>query len=302
MSCCVANLSGIPRSLSSSWLVWQQTGPSKAISSLAFWRDYWGALAWLPPGRVILPSPPRRVQAAHGLQPCVEQSPEQKEVEAPEAVGLPPNLDLQYKESLLDKQRHLILPIFLDPIFLPNVAKAVFRMAKPLVGSKVLPAARSHKVSSTPPQPRGGGPEQQVLKSKESVPSTSQSTPEVQEQIRRLLVLIQTEPTSPLRGRNCLVDPSRSSFLSNSSSVATRPPRAIPRMVSHPSRYARNQRPMKLGWAPRPGPQRQPSRKLNLNCSKRTSPRSRRFVPGSSNSRREKRLPNRYWTLPPLFI
>ena len=33
MSCCVANLSGIPRSLRSSWLVWQQTGPSKVISS-----------------------------------------------------------------------------------------------------------------------------------------------------------------------------------------------------------------------------------------------------------------------------
>ena len=108
---------------------------------------------------------------------------EQKEVEVPEAVGLPPNLDLQYKESLLDQQRHLIPPIFSDPIFLPNVAKAVFRVAKPLVGSKALPAARSREVSSTPPQPRGGGPEQQVLKSEESVPSTSQSTPEVQEQI-----------------------------------------------------------------------------------------------------------------------
>ena len=56
---------------------------------------------------------------------------EQKEVEAPEVVGLPPNLDLQYKESLLDKQRHLIPPIFSDPLFLPNVAKAVFRVAKP---------------------------------------------------------------------------------------------------------------------------------------------------------------------------
>ena len=100
-------------------------------------------------------------------------------------VGLPPNLDLQYKESLLDKQRHLIPPIFSDPIFLPNVAKAVFRVAKPLVGSKVLPATRSHEVSSTPPQPRGGGPEQQVLKSEESIPSTSQSTPEVQEQISK---------------------------------------------------------------------------------------------------------------------
>ena len=38
-------------------------------------------------------------------------------------------------------------------------------------------------MSSAPPQPGGGGPEQQVLKSEESVPSTSQSTLEVQEQI-----------------------------------------------------------------------------------------------------------------------
>ena len=108
---------------------------------------------------------------------------EQKEVEAPKVVGLPPNPDLQYKESLLDKQRHLLPPIFSDLLFLPNMAKAVFRVAKPLVVSQVLPAACSHEVSSTPPQPGGGGPEQQVLKSEESVPSTSQSTLEVQEQI-----------------------------------------------------------------------------------------------------------------------
>ena len=109
----------------------------------------------------------------------------QKEVEAPEAVGLPPNLDLQYKESFLDKQRHLIPPIFSDPLFIPKVVKAVFRVAKPLVVSKALPAAHSREVSSTPPQPGGGGPEQQVLKLEEPVPSTSQSTLEVQEQISK---------------------------------------------------------------------------------------------------------------------
>ena len=108
---------------------------------------------------------------------------EQKEVEAPEAVGLPPNLDLRYKESFLEKQRHLIPPIFSDPLFIPKVAKAVFRVAKPLVVSKALPAARSHEVSSAPPQPGGGGPKQQVLKSEEPVSSTSQSTLKVQEQI-----------------------------------------------------------------------------------------------------------------------
>ena len=108
---------------------------------------------------------------------------EQKEVEAPEAVGLPPNLDLQYKESFLEKQRHLIPPIFSDPLFIPKVAKAVFKVAKSLVVSKALHAAHSREVSSAPPPPGRGGPEQQVLKSEEPVPSTSQSTPEVQEQI-----------------------------------------------------------------------------------------------------------------------
>ena len=117
--------------------------------------------------------------AMHGAISQIEQ----KEVEAPEAVGLPPNLDLRYKESFPEKQRHLIPPIFSDPLFIPKMAKAVFRVAKPLVVSKALPSARSREVSSTPPQPGGGGPEQQVLKSEEPVPSTSQSTPEVQEQI-----------------------------------------------------------------------------------------------------------------------
>ena len=56
---------------------------------------------------------------------------EQKEVEAPEAVGLPPNLDLRYEEGFLKKQRHLIPPVFSDPLFIPKMAKAVFRVAKP---------------------------------------------------------------------------------------------------------------------------------------------------------------------------
>ena len=108
---------------------------------------------------------------------------EQKEVEAPETVGLPPNLDLRYEEGFLKKQRHLIPPVFSDPLFIPKMTKAVFRVAKPLVVSKALPSARSRKVSFAPPQPGGGGSEQQVLKLEEPVPSTSQSTPQVQEQI-----------------------------------------------------------------------------------------------------------------------
>ena len=108
---------------------------------------------------------------------------EQKEVEAPEAVGLPPNLDLHYEESFLEKQRHLIPPIFLDLLFIPKMAKAVFGVVNPPVVSKALPSACSHEASSAPPQPEGSGLEQGVLKSEEPFPSTPQPSLPAQEQI-----------------------------------------------------------------------------------------------------------------------
>ena len=98
-------------------------------------------------------------------------------------MGLPPNLDLCYKEGFLGKQRHLIPPVFSDPLFIPKMAKAVFKVVKPPVVSKALPSAHSCEASSAPPQPGDGGPEQEVLKSEEPVPSTSHPSLQVQEQI-----------------------------------------------------------------------------------------------------------------------
>ena len=110
---------------------------------------------------------------------------EQKEVEAPEAVGLPPNLDLRYEKGFLEKQRHLIPPVFSDPLFIPKMAKAVFRVVKPPVVSKALPSAHSHEALSAPPRRGGGGPKQEVLKLEEPIPSTSQPSLQVQEQISK---------------------------------------------------------------------------------------------------------------------
>ena len=160
----------------------------------------------------------------------------------------------------------------------------MFRVAKPLVVSKALPAAHSRKVSSAPPQPGGSGPEQQVLKLEEPIPSTSQSAPEVQEQISEASSTDSDGADEPPPEK----EPPRRSLKVRLPLKLLKRGHLVLRMVSHPPKCTRNQRPMRLGWAPRPGPQRQPSRKLGLNCSKRTSPRSRRFVPGSSNSRREK--------------
>ena len=144
-----------------------------------------GSLGMAAPGEGNPPTPSREGAGcawSTAMHEAISRI-EQKEVEAPETVGLPPNLDLRYEEGFLEKQRHLIPPIFSDPLFIPKMAKAMFRVVKPLVVSKALPSARSHEVSSAPPQPGGGGPKQQVLKSEEPVPSTSQSTPQVQEQI-----------------------------------------------------------------------------------------------------------------------
>ena len=84
---------------------------------------------------------------------------EQRDAETPEAVGLPPSLDLCYEEAFLEMQRHLMPPVFSDPLFIPKMAKAVFELAKPPVVSKVLPPAHRRVALSAPPQPESGGPE-----------------------------------------------------------------------------------------------------------------------------------------------
>ena len=185
MSCCVANLSDTLRSFRSSWLVWQQTGPSKVISSPASWRDCWGALAWLPPGRVILPHLPVMALAVPGPQPCVKQSPElsRRRLRHQKLWGCLPAWTF-ITRRVSSKNKDISYHQFSsDPLFIPKMAKAVFRVVKPPVVSKALPSAHSREASSAPPQPGGSGPEQQVLKSEEPVPSTSQLTPQVQEQI-----------------------------------------------------------------------------------------------------------------------
>ena len=108
---------------------------------------------------------------------------EQKEVEAPGAMGLPQSLDLRYEEDFLKRQRCEIPPIFSDPLFIPHMAKMVFNVVKPPVVLKVLPSATSREVPSAPNQPGNGGPELEVSETKESAPSTSQPCQQVQEQI-----------------------------------------------------------------------------------------------------------------------
>ena len=146
-----------------------------------------GSLGIAAPGEGNPPTSTRE-GAGHAWSTAMRQAIsriEQKEVEAPEAVGLPPNLDLRYEEDFLEKQRHLIPPIFSDPLLIPKMAKVVFGVVKPPVVLKALPLASSREVPSTPHQPENGGLELEVSKPVESAPSTSQPSQQVQEQISR---------------------------------------------------------------------------------------------------------------------
>ena len=108
---------------------------------------------------------------------------EQREVEAPGAAGLPQCLDLHYEESFLEKRSNQVPAVFLDPLFVPNMANAVYKVVKPPVVPKTFPSASSRKVPSISNQPEDGGPEPEVSEPKESAPSTSKSSQQAQEQV-----------------------------------------------------------------------------------------------------------------------
>ena len=73
--------------------------------------------------------------------------------------------------------------VFSDPLFVPSMANAVYKVVKPPVVPKVLLFASSHKVPSISSQPEDGGPEPEVSEPKESAPSTSKTSQQVQEQV-----------------------------------------------------------------------------------------------------------------------
>ena len=137
---------------------------------------------------------------------------EQKEVEAPGAVGLPQCLDLRYEEDFLKKQRHQIPPIFSDPLFIPNMAKVVFKVVKPPVVLKALPSTSSREIPSASNQPEHSGPELEVSKPKESTRSTSQPCQQVQEQISEASNTDSDKVDEPTQRRNSLLEVSKSNF------------------------------------------------------------------------------------------
>ena len=113
---------------------------------------------------------------------------EQREVETPGSAGLPQCLDLHYEEAFLEKRSHQVPAVFSDPLFVPSMANAVYKVFKPPVLPKASPSASDCKVPPVSSQPGDGGPEPEKSEPeesepKESAPSTSQTSQRVQEQV-----------------------------------------------------------------------------------------------------------------------
>ena len=98
---------------------------------------------------------------------------EQREVEMPGSTRLPQCLDLHYEEDFLKKRSHLVPAVFSDPLFIPSMANAMYKVFKPPVLPVASPFAGGCKIPSASSQPEDGGPE----------PSTSKTIQHVQEQV-----------------------------------------------------------------------------------------------------------------------
>ena len=107
----------------------------------------------------------------------------QREVETPGAAGLPQCLDLHYEEDFLEKQSHQVPAVFSDLLFIPSIANVVYKVVKPPVVPKTLLSASSRKVPFISSQPEDGGPKPEVSEPKESTPSTSKTSQQVQERV-----------------------------------------------------------------------------------------------------------------------
>ena len=106
---------------------------------------------------------------------------EQREVETPGTAGLPQCLDLCNEEDFLKKRSHQVPVVFSDPLFVPSMANAVYKVVKPPVVPKTFPSASSHEVPSALSQPEDNGPEPEVSEPKESASSTPEPSQQVQE-------------------------------------------------------------------------------------------------------------------------
>ena len=108
---------------------------------------------------------------------------EGRDVNTPGSTGLPQCLNLNPEEDFLEKRHHQVSPLFSDPLFIPNMASAVYKVFKPPVVLMAYPFTYSPKAPPILNQPEDGEPRPEVSEPMESTPSASKTSQGVQEQV-----------------------------------------------------------------------------------------------------------------------
>ena len=95
---------------------------------------------------------------------------EQKDVKVPETVRLPHGLDPVHQADLRERRWDLLPPPLADPLFILNIARAVFEAVKP----PVVPEASACAAVPALVGPKGKNTGPEASKLEEHTPSTSQ--------------------------------------------------------------------------------------------------------------------------------
>ena len=166
---------------------------------------------------------------------------EHREVETPGTTGLAQCLDLHYEEDFLEKRSHQVPVVFSDPLFVSNMANAIYEEFKPPVLPKASPFTGGCRVPSTLSQPEDGGPkpeksEPERSEPEMSAPSTSKTSQQVQEQVTEASDTNSDKTGELTPEKNCLVEVPKSRSPIDSGNVAARPWQAAPKMVPLPPR------------------------------------------------------------------
>ena len=94
-------------------------------------------------------------------------------METPGTAGLPQCLNLNYGEDFLKRQSHQVLVTFLDLLFIPSMANAMYEAFKPPVLSRASPFMGGGREPSTSGQPGDGDPEAEMPKPERPEPMWS---------------------------------------------------------------------------------------------------------------------------------
>ena len=226
------------RLLSWSWWGWPPTDPSRAISSLAFWRDCWEGLALPPLGRVSLPLHPAKVLTTFCHQTYMKRfyGWNIEKWRCQELLGCP-NAWISVmrrtssKSKVISCQRSSRTNFSSLTWLMPCTRHLSLQCCPRPLSSLVAAGYHPPQVSQRTVDLSQRNLDQRGLNQRRRPPAPQRPVNRSRSKSLRLWILTQTRPVSLLQRRNCLVKVPKSRSPVDCGNMAARPWQAAPKMV-----------------------------------------------------------------------